>query len=102
MKHWTSLLGLAFVIAISPVLADEKTLTRDEPEYQVNVGIVYGTLAELCKLKNNQHITEQQFTERTRTYTRMWLEEQWLTDGLVFLGMKSPECLQQLKGILRR
>ena len=100
LKFWASLLGITYFIGPSPVLADEKPMTRDQPEYQVNVGIVYGTLSELCKLKKIQYITEQQFTERSRTYTRMWLEEQWLTDGLVFLGMKSPECLDQLKGIL--
>ena len=100
--RWTSLLGLALVIATTPVSADEKPLTRDEPEYQVNVGLVYGTLAELCKLRKNEYITEERFFERSKYYVQTWYDEEWLSDGIVFLAIQAPECMEGLHGIMKK
>ena len=96
MMRWTPLLGLIFLVSATPAWAEKPFAERDG-DYQFNAGLVYGTLGELCNLRNLKEISEEQFNSRASTYMRQWVGVQYAIDGLTVINADKPKCFELIK-----
>ena len=90
--RWTPLLGLIFLVSAPPAWA-EKSFAERDADYQFNTGLVYGTLGELCNLRNLKDISEEQFNSRASAYMRQWTGVQYAIDGLTVLNADKQNAL---------
>ena len=96
MKHWATFLGIACLVSATPAWA-EKPLSERDPVYIFNAGLVYGTFGEICNLRRDGYINDQQFNSRARTYIRMFIDEEYANDGLSQLQENDPKCTDLIR-----
>ncbi|WP_413743562.1 hypothetical protein [Synechococcus sp. MIT S9451] len=96
MMRWTPLLGLVFLVSATPAWA-EKPFAERAADYQFNAGLVYGTLGELCNLRNLKEISEEQFNSRATTYMKQWHGVQYAIDGLTAIREAKPKCYELIR-----
>ena len=96
MKRWASFLGITCLVSATPVWA-EKPLSQRDPIYIFNAGMVYGTMGEICNLRRDGYINDQQFNRRARTYMSRLIDEDYANDGLSQLQENDPICTDLIR-----
>ena len=96
MKRWAIFLGISCLVSSTPAWA-EKPLSERDPIYIFNAGMVYGTLGEICNLRRDGYINDQQFNSRASTYMRRLNDEQYASDGFLQLKANDPKCTDLIR-----